>query len=62
MAITLALLGVRRSSLDSEDLSPIPFRNMPFKTQKNKNAKKIVHPKQTVIVTDFCAYPGLVAN
>ena len=38
VVITLVLLGVRRLSLDSEDLSPIPFRKMPFKTQKqNKN-------------------------
>ena len=34
MVKTFAILGVRRSSLESEELSPIPFRNMHFKTQK----------------------------
>ena len=48
MAITLAVAGARSSYLDSEALSPIPFRNMPFQTQQTK---KIVDPKQTVVLT-----------
>ena len=34
--ITLAVAGVRSSSFDSGDHSPIAFRNMPFKTQRTK--------------------------
>ena len=43
MAITVAVAGLRSSSSNSGDLSPIPFRNIPFNTHK-----KFVDPKQTV--------------
>ena len=49
MAITFPLPGVRSSSLDSECFSPVPFRKLPFQTQKNKIKKILVHPKQTVV-------------
>ena len=49
MTITLAVAGVRSSSLDSGGFSPIPIIIMPFKTQKTKKQKKyFVDPKQTV--------------
>ena len=58
MAITLAPSGVRRSYLDSEALSPIPFRNMPFKTQKQKN----VDPKEIVSGTRQATGPLLASS
>ena len=58
VAITLPISGVRRSYLDSEALSPIPFRNMPFKTQKQKN----VDPKQTVSGTRQATGPLLASS
>ena len=48
MAITLAVAGLRSSYLDNGALSPIPFRNMPFRTQQSK--KYLVDPKHTVMV------------
>ena len=49
MAITFAVAGVRGSSLHSESFSPMPFRKMPFRTQKTKIKKIFVDPKQTVM-------------
>ena len=48
IAITLLILEVRRSSLDSEELLSISFKNMLFKAQENKDKKLFLDPKQTV--------------
>ena len=49
MAITFDPAGVRSSPLHSERFSPMPFRKIPFQTQKTKNRKKyFVEAKQTV--------------
>ena len=48
-ALTPSILGVRGSSSDSRNLSPIPFNNMPNQALKKKKEKKIfLDPKQTV--------------
>ena len=47
MAITFDLAGVRSSPLHTERFAPMPFRKIPFQTQKTK-IKKIVEAKQTV--------------
>ena len=49
-ATTPSILGVRGSSLDSRQLSPLPFHNIPYPAQTPKTEKKInvVHPKRTV--------------
>ena len=39
-AITPSILGVRGSSLDSRNLSPVPLNNMPNQAQKMKIEKK----------------------
>ena len=44
--ITWSILGVRRSYLDSRELSTALFRNMPIQTQISE---KFVHPKRTVM-------------
>ena len=49
VAITLAVAGVRSSSLDSERFSPIPFRKCLFRHKKQKLKKLFVDPKQTVL-------------
>ena len=47
MAITFDLAGVRSSPSHSERFSPMPFRKIPFQTQKTKIEKKIFCRGQT---------------
>ena len=49
-AITPSILGVRGSSSDNRKLSPIPFDYTPLSNLKHENTKKILDPKQTVIL------------
>ena len=50
MAITFPLSIVRRSSLDSESFSPMPFRKMPFQTRKIEIKKKLMTPNRQYII------------
>ena len=63
MAITFDPAGVRSSPSHSERFSPMPFRKIPFQTQKTKIEKKyFVEAKQTVSTREVLAYMDLQSS